>query len=472
MHFNSLPFVVFFLVVYALYLLLQKAPNGFRLQNLLLLAASYFFYGFWDWRFCLLLGATTTTQFLLARQISFTEEPRKRKVLLATAVTISLTVLGIFKYMGFFADSLSHLLNVFGMQASFTTLHLVLPVGMSFYTFKEISYVADIYRKKLEPAKSILDFGLYVSFFPQLVAGPIERAGEMLPQIARPRKITAEMVDAGSYLILWGFFKKLVIADNLSVVANTVFDNYHRYHGIDVIIGVIAYAGQIYCDFSGYTDVARGLARLMGFELPLNFKLPYFAQSPSDFWTRWHVTLSGWLRDYLYIPLGGNRGAEWKIYRNLMITMLLGGLWHGAAWNFVAWGGYHGLLLCVYRAWTTVYPPVANPGRLRIALRMGLMFVLTLIGWVFFRAHSLDQIYTMLTSVGFSHSPDTSTFLSKLFVLIGPLLLVQWFQARSANLLIPLRMRIPSRIVWQAALLVGLIMFGARQSAEFIYFQF
>jgi len=438
----------------------------------LLLAASYFFYGYWDWRFCLLLGATTTTQFLLARQIARSEDERTRKALLITAVTVSLTVLGFFKYMGFFADSLSHFLGAFGMQASFTTLHLVLPVGMSFYTFKEISYVADIYRRKLEPAKSIFDFGLYVSFFPQLVAGPIERAGEMLPQIARPRRISAEMVDAGSYLVLWGFFKKLVIADNLSIVANTVFDNYHHYHGLDVIIGVIAYAGQIYCDFSGYTDVARGLARLMGFELPLNFKLPYFAQSPSDFWTRWHVTLSGWLRDYLYIPLGGNRVSEAKIYRNLMITMLLGGLWHGAAWNFVAWGGYHGLLLCVYRAWTKVYPPIANPGRVRIALRMSLMFVLTLIGWVFFRAHSLDQIYTMLTSVGFSHSADTTTLLSKLLILLIPLLFVQWFQAASANLLIPLRMRVPTRIVWQAALLVGLIMFGARQSAEFIYFQF
>ncbi len=399
-------------------------------------------------------------------------DPKRRKALLVTAITASLTVLGIFKYMGFFASSLSDLLNAFGMQASLTTLHLVLPVGMSFYTFKEISYVADVYRKKLEPAKSILDFGLYVSFFPQLVAGPIERAGEMLPQICRRRIITAEMVDAGIYLILWGFFKKLVIADNLSVVANTIFDNYHRYHGVDVVLGVLAYAFQIYCDFSGYTDVARGLARLMGFELPLNFKLPYFAQSPSDFWSRWHITLSQWLRDYLFIPLGGSRVSDWKIYRNLMITMMLGGLWHGAAWNFVAWGAYHGLLLCVYRAWTKTFPPVENPSNLRVGGRIALMFGLTLVGWVFFRSHSLDQIYTMLTSVGFSHSAETSGFALKVALLLTPLLVVQLFQAYSRNLLVTMRLQVPVRIAWQCALIIGLLAFGARQSAEFIYFQF
>jgi alginate O-acetyltransferase complex protein AlgI len=381
-------------------------------------------------------------------------------------------VLGIFKYMGFFASSLTGMLNAFGMQADYTVVHLVLPVGMSFYTFKEISYVADVYRKKLQPAKSILDFGLYVSFFPQLVAGPIERAGEMLPQIARKRIITAEMIDAGLYLLLWGFFKKLVLADHLATVADTVFDNYHYYHGVDVVLGTIAYAGQIYCDFSGYTDVARGLARLMGFELPLNFKLPYFAQSPSDFWTRWHVTLSQWLRDYLFIPLGGSRVSEWKVYRNLMITMMLGGLWHGAAWNFVAWGGYHGLLLCGYRAWDKVRPPKPNPGALVVAGKIALMFAFTLVGWVLFRAHSLNQIYTMLTSVGFSHSPQTSGLLLKLIALLSPLLLVQLFQAYSKNLLVTMKLNVPARIAWQCALLLGLVAFGARQSAEFIYFQF
>jgi D-alanyl-lipoteichoic acid acyltransferase DltB (MBOAT superfamily) len=459
-------------VVYTAYLLLQKVPNGYRLQNLLLLAGSYFFYGFWDWRFCLLLASTTTVQFFLAQKVHAEEDSKRRKLFLATAVTISLVVLGIFKYAGFFADSFAGMLSLFGMHASLTTIHLVLPVGMSFYTFKEISYVADVYKRKQEPARSILDFALYVSFFPQLVAGPIERAGEMLPQINRKRIITPEMIDAGIYLILWGFFKKLVIADNLSVVANQVFDNYHRYHGIDVFLGVLAYAGQIYCDFSGYTDVARGLARLMGFELPLNFKLPYFAQSPADFWSRWHITLSQWLRDYLYIPLGGNRGSSAKVYRNLMITMLLGGLWHGAAWNFVAWGGYHGLLLVSYRAWEKAHPPVTNPSKLRVAGRIALMFGLTLIGWVFFRSHSLDQIFTMLTSVGFSHSAETSGFLMKVAVLLSPLVIVQLFQAYSKNLLVALRLQTVPRIAWQCALLIGLIIFGARQSAEFIYFQF
>jgi D-alanyl-lipoteichoic acid acyltransferase DltB (MBOAT superfamily) len=464
--------VGFFLVVYAGYLLLGRSPTGYKLQNLWLLAASYFFYGYWDWRFCLLLGTTTAIQFTLARLIYATEDPAKRKALLVLAVTTSLTVLGFFKYFNFFANSLADMLEPLRVHLSHTTLHIILPVGMSFYTFKEISYVADVYRHKQQPAKSFFDFALYVSFFPQLVAGPIERAGEMLPQIGKPRVITAEKFDAGLYLILWGFFKKLVIADNLRTVSDTVFNGYRSHHGLDTVIGIVAYAVVIYCDFSGYTDIARGLARLMGFELPLNFKLPYFAQSPSDFWSRWHVTLSQWLRDYLYISLGGNRVSETKIYRNLMITMVLGGLWHGAAWNFVAWGAYHGLLLCIYRAWTKVFPPVANPGNLRIAGRIALMFCLTLVGWVFFRAGSLDQIVTMLTSVGVGTSAETRSFAPKLLAFGVPLVVVQTFQAQTLNLLIPMWMRVPARIAWQTSLLLALILIGAREATEFIYFQF
>lgn len=469
MLFNSVAFAAFFLAVYSAYLLLSPFPRGFKYQNLLLLAASYFFYGFWDWRFCLLLAGTTTAQYLLGAAISKQQDQTRRRLFLILAVSLSLTILGIFKYFNFFTDSFAAMLSSVGLQVSHSTVHLVLPVGMSFYTFKEISYIVDIYRRKQAPAASIFDFGLYVAFFPQLVAGPIERAGEMLPQIAKPRRITARHVDVGLHLILWGFFKKVVIADNLAGVSNAVFDNYSQYQGIDVVLGILAYAFQIYCDFSGYTDVARGVASLFGFELPLNFKLPYFARNPSDFWQRWHVTLSGWLRDYLYISLGGNKVAQLRVYANLMITMLLGGLWHGAAWNFVAWGGYHGLLLCAYRRFSG---SALRTSAWTAALSVAGMFALTLVGWVFFRSTSLDQVWTMLGSIGLSTSPETGSFAAKCALFILPLFAVQIAQHRSGNLLVMMRMPTIARVAWQGALLIVLVLLGARESSEFIYFQF
>lgn len=469
MLFNSLAFLFFFASVYLLYLLLGRF---YRAQNILLLAASYTFYGYWDWRFCFLLGATTLIQFMAGRLIGSSEDPRKRKAILAVAVTCSLVTLGIFKYFNFFADNLEAVLRVFGMDVTHSTLHLVLPVGMSFYTFKEISYVADIYRRKLQPAKNILDFALYVSFFPQLVAGPIERAGEMLPQIQRPRKITSQYIDVGIYLVTWGFFKKVVVADNLAEISAQVFNNYRDYNGLDILLGILAYTFQIYCDFSGYTDIARGLAKLLGFDLPLNFRLPYLARSPSDFWNRWHVTLSQWLRDYLYISLGGNRVPEWKVNRNLMITMVLGGLWHGAAWNFVAWGAYHGLILVIYRAIEKRRPTPAVQGSWRVAGSVAFMFVLTMIGWVCFNSKSLEQIVYMLTHVGFSTSSETVGFAGKLVFFVAPLAIVQGVQAYSGNLLELMRMRTVGRWALQTALLLAIVLFGARQSTEFIYFQF
>jgi D-alanyl-lipoteichoic acid acyltransferase DltB (MBOAT superfamily) len=343
---------------------------------------------------------------------------------------------------------------------------------MSFYTFKEISYVVDIYRRKLKPEKSFFDFALYVSFFPQLVAGPIERAGEMLPQIKKARKITPEYIDLGLYLVTWGFFKKIVVADNMATISAQVFGNYHHYRGLDIFCGVLAYTIQIYCDFSGYTDIARGISKLMGFDLPLNFRLPYLARSPSDFWNRWHISLSQWLRDYLYVSLGGNRVAEWKIYRNLMITMLLGGLWHGAAWNFVAWGGYHGVILCIYRALGGRKRESGGDSKLKVVASISFMFLLTMIGWVCFNSKSFEQIVYMLSHVGLSRSPETFGFLARLLFYISPLAIVQGFQAYSANLLRMMQMRTYGRIAFQFALLIVIVLFGARQSTEFIYFQF
>ncbi len=328
---------------------------------------------------------------------------------MSLSIAANLSILGFFKYFDFFADSFARLLSTFGMEADWPTLNIVLPVGISFYTFQTLSYTIDVYRRKLDPTKSFLDFALFVAFFPQLVAGPIVRASHLLPQILRPRRITSPEIDAGLFLILWGYFKKVVIADNVGLIANQVFGDYGQYQGIDIVIGTLAFAVQIYCDFSGYTDIARGLCKLMGFDLMLNFRLPYLADSPSDFWQRWHISLSSWLRDYLYIPLGGNRHGELATYRNLMITMLLGGLWHGAAWTFVIWGAYHGVLLCVYRAASDCRHIFAvqdsySRGNSTVqssirALRISIMFGFTLLGWLIFRSESPQQILEMLVNV-------------------------------------------------------------------------
>src|SRR3972149_1993846 len=346
MLFNSSTFLIFFVVVYTLYLLLQKRLKA---QNALLLVASYIFYASWDWRFLSLLLLSTTVDFFIAKAIGSTDDltpagKARRKTLLACSILFNLGVLGFFKYFNFFSESFIGLLNLFSMKADLITLNIVLPLGISFYTFQEMGYTIDVYRKHMKPTHNPFNFALFVAFFPHLVAGPIQRAESLLLQLERPRRITIEQVNTGLFLILWGLFKKVVIADNVREVANLIFNNYTNYSGLDIVIGGLAFAVQIYGDFSGYSDIARGIARLMGFELMVNFRLPYFALNPTDFWQRWHISLSTWLRDYLYIPLGGNRKSNLITCRNLFLTMLLGGLWHGASWNFVIWGAYHGLI--------------------------------------------------------------------------------------------------------------------------------
>ena len=409
MLFNSYVFVGFFLLVYPLYLLVQR---NHRAQNTLLLLASIWFYGYWNWWFLLLILFTCINDFVAGLWIHRSASPRRRKQVLVTAIAIDLTVLGFFKYFNFFADSAVAILGSVGLHADPITLQLILPLGISFHTFQAMGYTIDVYRGRMEPTSHFTDFCLFIAFFPQMIAGPISLAYNLLPQVLRPRTIRLAQVNAGLFLILWGYFQKMVVADNLAVVANRVFDNYTGYNGADLLIGILAFTFQIFCDFAGYSDIARGLAKLMGFELVVNFKLPYFAINPSDFWARWHVSLSVWLREHLYIPLGGNRVAGWPTYRNLMLTMILGGLWHGASWNFVIWGCFHGAILVLYRLlnWDKDH---ANPwGRgartyPAVLLKMGFMFCLTLIGWVIFRARSVDQIGYMLTPVGFGTSPET-----------------------------------------------------------------
>jgi len=481
--FNSFAFFLFFVVVYVLYLLLAKlfTRKKVKLQNLLLLVASYIFYGSWDWRFLSLIAISTLSDFVIGKSLGEVSDltpagRSRRKMLLACSVVVNLTILGFFKYFRFFAASAIDLLRLMGMRVNPLTLNVILPVGISFYTFQTMSYTVDVYRRRLQPTHSLLDFAVFVAFFPQLVAGPIERAANLLPQFARPRHIRVEQVSAGLFLILWGFYKKVVIADNVALIADQIFNHYTEYAGLDILLGVLAFSIQIYGDFAGYSDIARGLSRLMGFELLVNFRLPIFAVNPSDFWSRWHISLSSWLRDYLYIPLGGNRGGAWKTYRNLLITMILGGLWHGAAWNFVIWGAYHGLILVLYRAferrpvhrdpWGGEHPYVI------VILKMGIMFILTLVGWLIFRSTCVRQMIYMLTRVSLVPSAESMDFAFRLSFFALPLLLMQIYQYVKRDLLTLTKLPALSRVLVYGFFLTWILIFGVRGSTEFIYFQF
>lgn len=478
MLFNSSTFLIFFPIVYILYLLLNRR---LKLQNLLLLLASYIFYGNWNWRFLFLLWISTLVDFIIGQLLGRTDDSTvtgktKRKLYLSISIFFSLSLLGFFKYFNFFSGSFIDLVHLFGFQANPITIKVILPVGISFYTFQTMSYTIDVYRKRIQPTNNLINFAVFVAFFPQLVAGPIERAKNLIPQIAVPRHLHPDQFVSGVYLILWGYFKKVVIADNLGQIADQIFNNYTNYQGVDIILGVLAFAFQIYGDFSGYSDIARGISRLLGFELMVNFRLPYFALNPADFWQRWHISLSSWLRDYLYIPLGGNRKGIIILYRNLAITMLLGGLWHGAAWNFVIWGAYHGLILILFRIfeknpvhlqpWREKYSPIY------IGFRLCLMFVLTLLGWLFFRADSIHQITYMLANLSLISSRETADFARMILFFISPLIVIQLYQYITKDLLILLKIRMPIQVFLYAWMLLWMIVFGVRESTEFIYFQF
>ena len=388
MLFNSWAYLAFLPTVFAIH---WAVPSQHRAKVLLL--ASAVFYGLWDIRFLGLMGLSILVDYVAALKMTSADtEPRRRRWLLASVLT-NLGILGLFKYFDFFSSSFARLLQSAGLHQlgeDPLLLHVVLPVGVSFYTFQSMAYTIDVYRRQLQPTRNLLHFALYVSFFPQLVAGPIERAKTLLPQLIGSRKLGDVRWRAAWWLMTWGLFKKLVIADNLSPLVGRCLDT-GSVTGLALTVGLLLFAIQILCDFSGYTDLARGSALLFGIELRTNFKLPYFAVSPSDFWRRWHISLSTWLRDYLYISLGGNRAGRWKTKRNLLLTMLLGGLWHGAAWNFVLWGAYHGLLLVIYQGlgnagWRLKRTPLTS------GLRGTVFFLLTLVGWGFFRAQQPGQL--------------------------------------------------------------------------------
>lgn len=482
MLFNSNQFLHFFVVFYILYLLFQKR---IKWRNSLLLVGSYVFYGSWNWSFLGLIIFSTLVDFNIGRllsryQIDNPAHRKTRKYLLAISLLINLGILGFFKYFNFFVDSFVDFIGLFGLQVDNVTLSIILPVGISFYTFQTLSYTFDVYRGKLDAVDSLLDFAAFVAFFPQLVAGPIERASNLLPQMQSSRLIRVQDIHAGLYLIIWGLFQKIVIADNAAVVANTVFNDHLQYAGIDILVGIVAFAFQIYGDFSGYSDIARGISKLLGFELMINFRLPYFAMNPSDFWNRWHISLSTWLRDYLYISLGGNRKGEAKTYRNLMITMILGGLWHGAAWNFVLWGAYHGAILAIYRRFEQ-RPMHQDPwsgqySYLIVGFKMLLMFMLTLIGWLIFRVESLEQLLQMITSAfnftTFILSASVYELFQPLTWHITILMMFNLWQYRSRNLLAVTHSHWLIQSLILCFLILWMLVFSVRESLEFIYFQF
>ena len=541
MLFNSLEYLLFFPTVLGLFWLLK----GHRAQqNLLILAASFFFYGWWDVRFLYLIAFTIVFDFNAAqlienrvlslasrlRSVAFITfayvafvlpemlasgeiseagsggliatlalaalvlagpslanllpDERRGKTIVVLSVTVNLVILGFFKYFNFFVDSFQSMyLTVFGVEPSIIMLSIVLPVGISFYTFQSMSYTIDVFRRDMKATPSIVEFGAYLSFFPQLVAGPIERGKNLLPQFQTDRVWSTSEAREGLWLIAWGLFKKVVIADNLSVLVNSVFNSYDQGQtsalpeggGLLVLVAVYAFAFQIYADFSAYSDIARGSAKLMGFDLMLNFRLPYISTNPSDFWQRWHISLSSWLRDYLYIPLGGNRKGKFNTYRNLWLTMLLGGLWHGANWTFVLWGFYQGFILVVYRLLGIENAGGKSRGIIKV-FHVLWFFQLTCLGWLIFRAQNLDTIGIFLASIftDFRIGEPAIDAAVTLFSYVWPLLLVQALQIRFQSFYVLPRFHwFVNLNVW-VVMLLSIAVFASNKfkPAEFIYFAF
>jgi alginate O-acetyltransferase complex protein AlgI len=474
MVFNSLEFVVFFVVVYALYRLLPH-----RAQNWMLVGASYYFYAAWDWRFLGLLVGSTVIDFFVGRYLGAVTDPRRRRLALVLSLAFNLGMLGVFKYFNFFADSLVRVFGWLGWTVDPVTVNVILPIGISFYTFMTISYVIDVYRRDIQPTSNFIDFALFVGYFPHLVAGPILRASLLLPQLARPRQITQPQIVEGLWLAGWGYFQKMFVADNLARLVTAVFNPAATPTGLDALVAIYAFAFQIYGDFAGYSNIARGISKLMGIELNVNFLWPYFVVSPQEFWRNWHISLSTWLRDYLYIPLGGSRGSNLMTKRNLLITMVLGGLWHGAAWTFVLWGVYQGLALVIARSiqeWA---------GRRRLSLGRGLtwsrlavgmlMFHVTCFGWLIFRSESVSQIARLSHLIATDLHPGPSTLRSLVvpfLEIVTPLLLVHIYQARRRSEAAPLSLPLVARYALYGAVGYLIVLFGDFEGAQFIYFQF
>ena len=489
MLFNSFEFALFLGAVLCIYPFL-----GLRWQNLWLLLASYLFYGLWDWRFLTLIAFSTTLDFFLARRINALDDDVARKRLLLVSLCANLGLLGVFKYFNFFVDSFIILGAQIGLNLDTPTLRLLPPVGISFYTFQSMAYSIDVYRRQLKPERNFITFALFISYFPQLVAGPIERASRLLPQFRKHRQVTLECVRCGLVLILIGLFKKVVIADNAGVAVNSIFSDIPSQDSITLIAGGILFSLQIYGDFSGYSNMARGMSRLLGIRLVENFKTPYLSANISEFWRRWHVSLSEWLRDYLYIPLGGSRSGERKTQRNLMLTMLLGGLWHGAAWTFVLWGALNGAYLVIHRRWQRrsflrfqLHDEMQEQGGglsggflaamiraefLRWLLAVLLTYACVTLAFIVFRADSITDVIAYIQGIIAFRGGLPLRDLALIVILVTLLAPLEYIQYTSNDRLLAVRnLLLPLRGVLYAIMVLGLLL-ASSSDIPFIYFQF
>jgi len=478
MLFNSIEFAVFLPIVFILYWLLPR--KDVKYQNVLVLIASYYFYGCWDWRFLGLLCFSTLLDFYSGLRIHNAESDGARKRWLVASVTINLGFLAYFKYFGFFVESFAELLSLNGLQAYSSTLNIILPIGISFYTFHGLSYVFDIYNRKITPTTNFIDYALFVSFFPLLVAGPIERATHLLPQIERPRTFEYSKAVDGLRQMLWGFFKKVVIADGCAAYATPIFSDPGSHSGSTLVLGAVFFAFQIYGDFSGYSDIALGTARLFGFELLKNFNFPYFSRDIAEFWRRWHISLSSWFKDYLYYPLGGSRFGKLQTIRNTMIIFTVSGFWHGANWTFIAWGVYHGLLflplLILDKNRKNVGPVAA--GRMLPSIKelfqMALTFTLVTIGWILFRAENITKAWEYLQGIASKSlfSVPLHSGYHTLMLFIALMFTIEWLERASNHPFETVRFKYPL-IRWAMYLfLLILCLANYKQDQEFIYFQF
>jgi D-alanyl-lipoteichoic acid acyltransferase DltB (MBOAT superfamily) len=478
--FTTFTFLLFLPAVFGLYWAMPRQ----RGRNVVLVLASYFFYGWWDYRFAVLMAVAATVDFLAGIGLERVQDPRGRRLLLTMSCVCSLGLLGFFKYFGFFAENARAAAAAVGITLTPLELKVVLPVGISFYTFQTLSYVIDVYRRQIRSTHDWVEYMAYVSFFPQLVAGPIERAGSLLPQFQSLRTFDADEGREGLRLMAWGFLKKMALADSLGAVADATFAQAATADAPRLAVGILCFAFQIYLDFSAYSDIAIGCGRLFGVKLMRNFAYPYFSQSPAEFWRRWHISLSTWFRDYVYLPLGGSRGSGWQRVRNVMITFLLSGLWHGASWNYVIWGGLNGLAVLPGMLGRRKTPGAGDvpggealiPGPL-VVLRMAATFLLICVTWIFFRARTLGDAWAILrrlalgpwprAEVAAALSPVTTLFpLLALFVAIEWLARRRWYPLHWPTLPRPVRWAGYTALLWFALAL------SRSQHGAFIYFQF
>jgi D-alanyl-lipoteichoic acid acyltransferase DltB (MBOAT superfamily) len=480
MLFNSLDFAIFLPIVFVLYWFV--ANKNLKLQNVLIVIASYTFYGWWDYRFLSLILFSTIIDYSIGVKLSNEDNQTKRKVLLWFSILVNLGFLGFFKYYNFFLDNFVTAFSFFGTEITTNSLNIILPVGISFYTFQTLSYTIDVYKRKLKPTKDFIAFSAFVSFFPQLVAGPIERATNLLPQFYKKRTFEYDKAVNGLRQILWGLFKKIVIADNSAQIANEIFNNSGEYSGSTLVLGAIFFTFQIYGDFSGYSDIAIGTSRLFGFNLMQNFAFPYFSRDIAEFWRRWHISLSTWFRDYLYIPLGGSRGGTWFKVRNTFIIFIVSGFWHGANWTFIVWGALNALyflpllLLKKNRTHTDTVALGKYLPSLREFLQIGMTFSLTVLAWIFFRAENISHALSYLATI-FSKSfftvPDIIGNMSVLTVLIFIFISIEWLGRNDQYAIdkLTLSWKSPLRYVFYYSIIIAIFWFLGEEQ-QFIYFQF